>query len=147
MAKPPSYKRSQYLTQPRYQFQFTARIIAVILLVALLSAAFTIGMLWKHLHQPDAEPDPFVLESLIAIMATLLVQFFLAIPLAFLLGIRQSHRLIGPVTRLQRTLEALGKGDFSQRITVRPGDTLESLARSINKMAEQLQQRFPPPRS
>ena len=52
------------------------------------------------------------------------------------------------MNRLKRMLEAIGQGDFSQRITLRKGDALEDLAAAINRMAESLQQHSPrPPRS
>jgi len=63
--------------------------------------------------------------------------------IVWVVGIRQSHRVVGPMTRLTRMLEAIGQGDFSQRITLRKGDALEDLARTINRMAENLERRFP----
>ncbi len=44
---------------------------------------------------------------------------------------------------MKKLLEAIGNGDFSQRITLRDGDALEDLAKSVNAMAETLQKRLP----
>jgi nitrate/nitrite-specific signal transduction histidine kinase len=78
----------------------------------------------------------------LTVAITLLIELILAIPIMFFLGIRQSHRIVGPMNRLKATLEAIGRGDFSQRITLRQGDALEDLATSINQMAQGLQQQF-----
>ncbi|MBI2104480.1 MAG: HAMP domain-containing protein [Candidatus Omnitrophica bacterium] len=97
-------------------------------------------MVWNNLYAPDRDARILVV-ALITIAVTLLVELLLAIPLIFMLGIRQSHRVIGPMNRLKRALQAIGQGDFSQRVQLRQGDALEDLARSINKMVEQLQKR------
>ena len=96
------------------------------------------------MYQPEL-PQQTLIYCFIAIALTLLVELLLSIPIVFILGIRQSHRIVGPMNRIKRTLEAIGAGDFSQRITLRQGDALEDLAKSINQMAEALQQRSPRP--
>ena len=112
----------------------------VILAVAVLACLITSGLLWRNLYLPDQENGPVLITSaLIAVSLTLLIELLIAIPLIFVLGIRQTHRVIGPINRMKRILEAIGSGDFSQRITLRKGDVLDGLAQAINQMAEQLQ--------
>ena len=45
-----------------------------------------------------------------AVATTLLIELLLAIPIIFYLGIRQSHRIIGPMARLKDTFKAIGEG-------------------------------------
>lgn len=136
----PPHPRKQYLVDRGYQLRFTTRLFGVVLAVAVASALAASALVWNNLYAPDRDARILVV-ALITIAVTLLVELLLAIPLIFMLGIRQSHRVIGPMNRLKRALQAIGQGDFSQRVQLRQGDALEDLARSINKMVEQLQKR------
>ena len=136
------YQRKQYLVDRGYQIRFVTRIFMVVLTVAVVSSLIATYVLYQNMYRPDL-PQQNLITSLIAIAITLLIELLLAIPVVFILGIRQSHRIVGPMNRLKRTIEAIGSGDFSQRIMLRQGDALEDLAKSINQMAESLQRRFP----
>lgn len=139
------YKRKQYLVDRAYQLRFVTRVFMAVLAVAVASSLISTALLWTNMYRPDLDTQTPLIASLIAVASTLLIELLLAIPIVFFLGIRQSHRIVGPMNRLKRTLEAIGAGDFSVRITLRQGDALEDLAKSINQMAEGLQQRFPKP--
>lgn len=144
MAAEQPYKRKEYLVDPAYQLRFVTRLFLVVLVVAVASSLISSVLVWKNTYTPDQESRALLVVSLVAIASTLLVELLLAIPIVFFLGIRQSHRIVGPMNRITRTLEAIGHGDFSQRITLRQGDALEDLAQAINKTAEALQQRARP---
>ena len=137
------YRRKQYLVDRGYQLRFVTRVFMVVLAVAVTSSLISTFLLWTNMYRPELEPHTSMIASLIAVATTLLIELLLAIPIVFFLGIRQSHRIVGPMNRIKRILEAIGAGDFSQRITLRQGDALEDLAKSINQMAESLAQRFP----
>ena len=139
------YKRTQYLVDRGFQLRFFTRVLLVVFAVAVVSSFVTSGLLWVNMYRPELEPHTTLIAGLVAVATTLLIELLLAIPLVFFLSIRQSHRIVGPMNRLKKMLEAIGAGDFSQRITLRQGDALEDLAKSINQMAQQLGQRSPPP--
>ena len=140
-----SYKRTQYLVDSGFQLRFVTRLFMAVLGVASVAALISSVLLWNNLSVSGQWPNTLLTTSLIAVSTTLLIELLLAIPIIFFLGIRQSHRIIGPMARLKRMLEALGQGDFSQRIVLREGDVLEDFSKSLNQMAESLQQRFPKP--
>jgi len=137
------YRRKQYLVDRGYQLRFVTRVFVVVLVVAVVSSLISTGLLWTNMYRADLEQQATLIAALIAVATTLLVELLISIPLVYFLGIRQSHRVVGPVNRIKRALEAIGAGDFSQRIVLRRGDALEGLAKSINQMADNLQQRFP----
>lgn len=139
------YKRKQYLVDRAYQLRFVTRIFMVVLMVATVSSLLSTGLLYFNMYRTDLESRVPLISSFIAVAITLLIELLLAIPIVFVLGIRQSHRIVGPMNRIKRILEAVGNGDFSQRITLRQGDALEDMAKAINQMSESLQQRFPRP--
>ncbi len=139
------YKRTQYLVDRDYQMRFVTRLFMGVLVIVTLSALLASSVLWKTMYVSEEGSHVTLIACLITIVLTLLFELLLAIPIVFYVGIRQSHRVVGPMTRLKQTLEAIGQGDFSQRIAVRKGDALGDLASVINQMAESLEQRFPRP--
>jgi methyl-accepting chemotaxis protein len=143
MSPKTAYKRNIFLVDRGYQLQFVTRLFLVLLTIAVIAALAASALLWNSMFNPEAPSHEALITGLAAIAVTLLLELLIAIPLIFVLGVRQSHRLIGPVNRVKRALEAIGQGDFSQRVILRQGDALEDLARAINKMAGNLQQRFP----
>lgn len=141
MANQQQFKRKQYLVDPGYQLRFATRLFATVLGVALLSALIATGILWTNLSQSDLEHQATFVASLVAVSTTLLIELLIAIPIVFYLGIRQSHRIVGPMNRIRRLLEAMAAGDYSQRLTLRRGDVLTDLAETINRLADSLQDR------
>lgn len=136
------YKRKQYLVDRDYQLRFVTRLFMAVLAVAAVSSLVATGLLSVSLYQPDL-PQQTMIYCFVAVALTLLVELLISIPVIWVLGIRQSHRIVGPMSRIKRMLEAIGTGDFSQRITLRQGDALEDLGKSLNRMCESLQQRYP----
>jgi methyl-accepting chemotaxis protein len=61
--------------------------------------------------------------------------------LLLLWGLVISHRIAGPVYRLEQELDKISKGDFSLRIRFRKKDELASIARGINKVLDKVQGR------
>ena len=142
MAGGPTFKRRQYLVDRKYQLRFVTRIFMAVLAIGALACLVSSALLWQNLYVSHQETSPaLMMSALIAVSLTLLVELLISIPIIFILGIRQSHRVVGPMKRIARALEAIGSGDFSQRITLREGDALEDLAQAINRMAENLQRR------
>ena len=64
-----------------------------------------------------------------------LVVFIAALAISYL----TSLRIIGPVSDLEKGVQQIGNGKFSFRLSVPPVPHLAALARSINRMAEQIE--------
>ena len=125
-----------------YQLRFVTRILMAICGIALLSSLIATAILWKNMYQPELERQAHIVSALIGISVFLLIELLISIPIVYFLGIRQSNQIIGPLKRIMRTVEAMGNGDFSQRLVLRQGDTLEDLAKAINQTSENLQKRL-----
>lgn len=140
----PSWKRRQFLVGHNYQIRFVTRIFMAVFGIALASSLIATAIIMFNMHQPELESSQALLiAALVAVATTLIIELLIAIPVVYLFGIRQSHRVIGPMKRILRALDAIGSGDFSQRLTLRQGDALIELGQHVNRMAEQLKQRFP----
>ncbi len=134
--------RRQYLVDRAYQMRFVGHLFTAILAVAVIGSLISSVILWSNL-EASSDTSTSLAVSLIAVAITLLFQLVVGGGLVYYIGIRQSHRIVGPMIRIKRALEAIGAGDFTQRIQLRKDDALQDLAEAINKMAENLQQRFP----
>jgi signal transduction histidine kinase len=62
--------------------------------------------------------------------------------LAFLSGIFLARRMVIPIQLLRAGAQRIGRGDLSQRITIKTGDELEGLADQFNDMADRLQESY-----
>jgi methyl-accepting chemotaxis protein len=143
MTAPALNQRTQVLVDRRYQLRFVTRVFLSVMGVAVASCLVASAIVWRVFDLPTKAAGVAATVALAAISATLLIELLLAIPLIFILGIRQTHRFVGPMERIMQVLEAVGRGDFGQRIALRRGDALEDLAEAVNRMAEQLEARGP----
>lgn len=137
------YKRRQYIVDRSYQLNFVIRLMMVVFGIATVSSLIAMGILWSNMYQPDLERQTHIISAFLGVAVTLLAELLLSIPIIYYLGIRQSHRVVGPINRIVKTLETIGTGDFSPRLVLREGDVLQNLAKAINQMAENLQKRYP----
>ena len=124
-----------------YQIRFVTRMLLLVVTVAVASTGLTIALLWALFYRPGGSPQGSLIAALTGVAAVALIELLLAAPIVYVLGVRQSRQVVGPLRRITRTLGAIGSGDFSQRLIVRHDDILEPLASSINRMAERLQKR------
>jgi nitrate/nitrite-specific signal transduction histidine kinase len=142
-----SKTRKRLVVDKLYQVPFASRI--VLLMFALTTGSFLVAMsiLWRHLHHPELAARYYVIAGLMGCAMTLLIELILMVPILYYYGLRQSHRVVGPVKRIIHALRAIGKGDYSRRLTLRPGDVLGDVAGAINEMADELERRVgSPPR-
>ena len=62
--------------------------------------------------------------------------------LAFLAGLLLARRMVVPIERLRTGAARLGRGELGERIDIKTGDELETLANQFNDMAGQLQESY-----
>ena len=56
-------------------------------------------------------------------------------------AIRFSHRLVGPLYRFRKTIQAITAGEEIELVTLRKGDFLEEMKEEINEMLKVLEER------
>jgi len=59
----------------------------------------------------------------------------------FALGLVLSHRLIGPLNRLENDLRQIAEGDYSIRLAMRKDDDLKPIANAINVIIDKLEKK------
>jgi len=113
----------------------------ILILFSMLLPVAVVGMcLYYIIFQLTAE-QLAIPESIAANLIPVLhkINFLLAVSLPpiivllFIWGAILTHRLTGPITRLEKDLKKIVEGDFSIRLKTRKNDALRSLAELINK--------------
>ncbi|MFI5014457.1 MAG: GAF domain-containing protein [Hyphomicrobiales bacterium] len=84
-------------------------------------------------------------EALAPVYASLLqtgALLGLGLLLASVMGTLLARRMVVPIRRLQQGAERLGAGELGQRIDIRTGDEIETLADRFNQMAGKIQESY-----
>jgi nitrate/nitrite-specific signal transduction histidine kinase len=75
-----------------------------------------------------------------------MIRLIFLIITAFLCGIFLSHKIIGPVSRLEDMIKKINSGDFDVKINLRSGDDFKGFAEQVNNLASRLKhlsQKYP----
>jgi len=89
-----------------------------------------------------ALPLTSVQKVLFAVRKTIIIGLVFALGLAFLLGSVLAKALIGPVNRIIHVSSKFAQGDFSRRIFYRSSDEIGQLALTLNKMAQEIEEKI-----
>jgi hypothetical protein len=148
MSERPRYHRKRLLVEPAYQLSLFLKLLGTIVAVGLISAFLAVAIVMRSLFRPEVTEQPLLHGAFIGIILALFITLIIAIPIAYYLGLRQSHRVIGPLGRILRSLEAIGRGDATNGLSLRKSDVLKTIEGAINQLARDLERRLQkPPRS
>ena len=149
MARYPRWRRRTLMVNRRVQLRFIS--------LLLLQMSFILSALGILIHShvtrtaEIAEAVPFVdthtrmaiqnelIDNIHGFYVRSLVLIAVTAAVMILFGLLASHKLAGPVVKLQHYLNAVADGDYSQRIAFRHKDHLEPFAESINRTVESIE--------
>jgi methyl-accepting chemotaxis protein len=126
----------------RYQYRFIAQFCGSVLIgAAIFMTLFYLftymeldGTYYNSLTTLQGLRDNILLAMAVT-TGTVLIVVTLAVLAITRIG---SHRIAGPIYRLERTLESVGSGDLGLRIRFRRHDAVEGMAEEINSAVEGL---------
>ena len=131
-------RRRQWIIQPRFQIPFA---LVLVLLQINVGIVFQ-GVLHFRVRQLAREAGSLreflttdLWSSTLPLMALAAV---IVGTVVFVLGIRYSNQIVGPLPRVRRALNDLTEGKSPTRLKFRPGDVLEELASDINRLADSI---------
>jgi methyl-accepting chemotaxis protein len=145
---PPSNRRKIYLINPRFQWRFIG-FMAVISLLA-ISILFVSNVVFFRNMMQDAlavglAPDNPYFDFLEEQKSALSMVYFGVSAVAFLLmmglGVLYSHRIAGPLYRLNNHMKAIADGADAAPVNFRQRDQFQELAESFNAMIAKLRKR------
>lgn len=143
MGKPKKIKRRQYLIKTRFQLKYVGLILLFMFAVAWV-AGYTVyytGWLLMGEKLANVYPQGRLVAIMRTINVTLILRLILIAPLVALLAVFLSHKVAGPLYRIERFLRLVAAGDLSTKLRLRKGDELQDLAEALNEMTDDLKNR------
>ncbi len=138
----PFFRRKKKLIKPAYQIKATLTIVISLIIYSIILGMLIFYPLWMELQSATSIYEKEMVSY--AILSLHKVLWPAVVVIALLVGIQvilASHRVAGPVYRVERTLEELLKGNFHVRMRLRKGDEFRELEDVVNRLADHLQQR------
>ena len=124
-----------------FQTKLTCRIAGYLVVFFIVFSNFLFA--WKMWEEGPTNPwDQFV-ETL-RTNAPAFVLLLVLVPVMAWDTIRFSHRLVGPIVRFRKTMQAIADGEAVRPIKLRDGDYLGEMRDDFNKMLEHLQKQGVP---
>lgn len=134
-------KRRIYLIKKKFQF----RVIGVIILISAIFATVTGITLYGLLNEAFGFS---YLKSLFGakevsdiLVPVIIITQLVGLIVIAVIGLFVSHRMAGPIYRLEKVAEQIGDGDLSFKVRLRKGDEFQELADAIDTMVRKLRER------
>ncbi|OGW84324.1 MAG: hypothetical protein A2987_05510 [Omnitrophica bacterium RIFCSPLOWO2_01_FULL_45_10] len=137
------FTRKHYFIAPGFQLRYI-RVILLVMFGAGALAAYTVyyqTMILFGERLASVYPQGRLMAIVKSINIQILFSLLLITPLLVVIGIFLSHRIAGPIYRMERFLGGLAKGDIANRLSLRKKDELKSLADGINIVVAGLRDR------
>lgn len=134
------FKRKQYLVSKEFQLKYVGMILLFIFLTAALCSyvVYYTSMILLGEKLANVYPQGRLVSIVRIVNFRILLSVLLVSPLVAIIGIFLSHKIAGPIYRIEKFLANMATGDLSARINLRQGDELITIAEAINKMSESL---------
>jgi len=129
-------KRKRYWIDTAIQGAIVRRLIGY--WVTFVVMAFLTLCLWQFLTGMDVHQAPA--SAFGAIMCNNLPLLYIALlmlPIVVVDSIHLCHRVIGPVLKIGRTLEAINNGVITSQVELRHDDFWQDLANQVNRLPKQ----------
>jgi methyl-accepting chemotaxis protein len=133
------YRRKKYIINRKLQFHYLF-VILFTMLIAVFSVYFTaFYVVWNSVIDafffiPEASrklADIFTHTSELIVIPVILLAVVFSIA-----GIFLSHRVAGPLYRVEKAAGEIAKGNLDVKVRFRKGDELQELAGSLNNMID-----------
>jgi methyl-accepting chemotaxis protein len=140
MPQKAAYKRKQYIVAPQFQLRYVGLILMLVFLTGILCAyvVYYTSMILLGDKLANVYPQGRLISTVNMVNMRILLSLILITPLVVVIGIYASHKIAGPIYRIEKYLNGMANGDISMPLTLRKNDELTSLADGINRLAESM---------
>jgi len=140
MQEGPRYRRKQYIVAAKFQLKYVSLILALVFLTGLLCSyvVYYTSMLLLGDKLANVYPQGRLISIVNTVNTRMILSLLLVTPLIIVIGIYASHRIAGPIYRIERFLKSMASGELSEPLTLRKNDELMLLANGINSVAESI---------
>ncbi|MDP3730678.1 MAG: methyl-accepting chemotaxis protein [Candidatus Omnitrophota bacterium] len=135
-----SYRRKQYFIAKKFQLRYVGMILLLVSLTAVMCSyvIYYTMMLTMGDKLANVYPQGRLMSIVNMVNFRILFSMLLVAPLVIMIGIYASHKIAGPIYRIERFLASMVDGDISEPLTLRKNDELISLADGINRLADSI---------
>ena len=140
MPQKPAFKRRTFLVKKGLQFRYIGLVLAVLVLTSVVTGYTVFATCWTIFGEKLANVYPqgrlvYVLRNVnMALVRNLL---FIS-PIIFIIGLLSSHKIAGPLYRIEKAIDDISKGSIGLKIKLRRGDELKDLADVVNILTDNL---------
>jgi len=133
-------RRKRYFVLVRFQLKYIAYILLFLYIGAAVAGYTVYWTTWVTLGEKLANvyPRGRLIYIFKTANITLLLRILLITPVFIVIGTFLSHRIAGPIYRLNEYIESLKNGDYGQRLTLRKKDELKGLAVKLSELSAKL---------
>jgi len=132
------FRRKQFLVKRGMQFRYIGMIFALAILASIVTGYTVFATGWTLLGEKLASvyPQGRLIYVFKAANIALIRNLLFISPLIFIMGVLFSHKIAGPVYRIEKSLYEISKGNLALKVKLRSGDELWDMANIINDMTE-----------
>jgi len=136
----PKFKRTQYWVSGRFQGKFVGIILLLTFLTAILCSyvVYYTSMIAFGEKLASIYPQGRLVSAINIINVRIMLSVLLISPLVAVIGIYLSHKIAGPILRMERFMDDIGSGNLTGKLVLRKGDELLVLADGINRLTESI---------
>lgn len=145
MAEKQSIRRRQLYVKKEFQFRFILKFCLILLAGVLISTVLlfyfsqdTLTSTFSHSRLVIRSTAEAMLP---AIITTNLISLALILLATIIVTLYISHKIAGPIFRLENELRRIGQGDLSTIVALRNKDQMLAFAQRVNEMTAGLNQR------
>lgn len=133
-----NYRRTQYLVAAKFQLKYVGMILLLVSATAIMCSyvIYYTMMLTMGDKLANVYPQGRLISIVNMVNLRILFSMILVAPLVIIIGIYASHKIAGPIYRIEKFLGSMSEGNFTVPITLRRNDELMSLANGINKVID-----------
>ncbi|MCK5705475.1 MAG: methyl-accepting chemotaxis protein [Cyclobacteriaceae bacterium] len=143
-------KRRQLVVDPKFQYGLIIKfkfLVTIILISSLVLLTFIYNDFIStvlNISLGAGEVTSFEVAHLVnlsdliwPVMLVILLSVTISSITVYILGVRFTHRMAGPVYRLRSNIAEMADGDLGKKVSIREKDYFQSLAAEIDSLREQ----------
>lgn len=136
----PRFKRKQYLVSARFQLKYVGLILLLMFITAVICSyvVYYSSMILLAEKLANVYPQGRLMAIIKTVNFRVMLSVVLMMPVVAYIGIFLSHKIAGPIYRMEKFLGSITGGDLASRIVLRKGDELGSIADKINLLSDSL---------
>lgn len=135
------YQRRQYFVNRTIQMPFISTMLLLLLIMGVASLASVYLTLWSVLRVFELFGDQATVALFTTVGLTVTLELLVVAPLVVLVGIRMTHRVAGPLVRINAALDQMAQGRYDVNLKLRQGDLIGELAEHVDRLAAILRRR------